>query len=178
MLLAAPWAPAADADSVESVVRAVYDVISGPAGTRDWTRFRALFADGARLISMRAGDTGVVPVVMTPEDYVKRAGANFEKSPFYESELSHRLESFGSIAHVFSTYESRRAPTEKPFARGINSFQLVKDGQSWKVMTILWDSEREGNPIPEKYLKPESGSHVAHRWRGTGIVVSPQPALD
>ena len=178
LLAAAPWARAADADSVESVVRAVYDVISGPAGTRDWARFRNLFAEGARLISMRAGPAGVAPVVMTPEDYIKRAGANFEKSPFYESERSQRVESFGAIAHIFSTYESRRAPAEKPFARGINSFQLVKDGQVWKVMTILWDAEREGNPIPEKYLKPQAEPHMAYDRRGTGTVVSPQPALD
>ncbi len=62
------------------------------------------------------------------------------------------METFGNIAHVFSTYESRRAPGEKPFARGINSFQLAKTGNAWKVVTILWDAEREGSPIPEKYL--------------------------
>ncbi len=89
---------------------------------------------------------------MTPEEYGQRAGANFEKNPFYEAEVARRVEVFGAIAHVFSTYESRRAPGEKPFARGINSFQLVKTAQGWKVFTILWDSEREGNPIPEKYL--------------------------
>jgi len=144
---------AADGDSVDTIVRAVYDVISGPAGARDWVRFRSLFADGARLIPVRSTPDGPIPSVMTPEDYAKRAGSNFEKNAFYESEMSRRVETFGNIAHVFSTYESRRAPGEKPFARGINSFQLVKDAKGWKVMTILWDSEREGNPIPDKYLK-------------------------
>ena len=89
---------------------------------------------------------------MTPADYEKRAGANFEKTAFYESEVAHRVETFGDIAHVFSTYESRRAPGDKPFARGINSFQLIKTGAGWKIMTILWDSEREGQAIPSKYL--------------------------
>jgi hypothetical protein len=144
---------AADGDSIDTIVRAVYDVISGPAGPRDWTRFRSLFADGARLIPVRSTPDGPRPSVMTPEDYAKRAGANFDKNAFYESEMARRVETFGNIAHVFSTYESRRAPGEKPFARGINSFQLVRDAKGWKVMTILWDSEREGNPIPDKYLK-------------------------
>ena len=67
------------------------------------------------------------------------------------------IQAFGNVAHVFSTYESRRAVGEKPFARGINSFQLVKDGKGWKVMTILWDAEREGNRIPEKYLSAAGG---------------------
>jgi len=149
----APVAKPADTDSVENLVRAVYDVISGPAGPRDWARFRSLFAEGARLIPIRVTADGSSASVMTPDDYAQRAGANFEKTAFYESEAARRVETFGNMAHVFSTYESRRAPGEKPFARGINSFQLVKVGGAWKVMTILWDSERPGTPLPEKYLK-------------------------
>lgn len=151
-ILTIPAIHAADSDSIDTVTRAVYDVISGPKGTRDWARFRALFADGARLIPIRVTADAAAPSVMTVEDYVKRAGANFEANGFYESEVSRRVEMFGNIAHVFSTYESRHAPGEKPFARGINSFQLVKDHGAWKVMTILWDAEREGSPVPEKYL--------------------------
>jgi hypothetical protein len=107
------------------------------------------------MIPVRTTPDGSVPAVMTPEDYIARASANFEKNAFYESEVARRMETFGNIAHVFSTYESRHAPGEKPFARGINSMQLVKVGKSWKVMTILWDSEREGNPLPAKYLSAQ-----------------------
>jgi hypothetical protein len=153
-VLLIPAARAADGDSIDSITRAVYDVISGPkGGARDWVRFRALFADGARLIPVRVTPEGAAPNVMTVGDYEKRAGANFETNGFYETGIANRVETFGNIAHVFSTYESRRAPGEKPFARGINSFQLVKDHGVWKVMTILWDSERADSPIPEKYLK-------------------------
>ncbi len=156
----APFAIATDGDSIDTAVRACYDVISGPAGTRDWARFHSLFAEGARLIPIRQTAQGSLPAVMTPEDYEKRAGANFEKNAFYESEVARRVETFGDIAQVFSTYESRRAPGEKPFARGINSFQLVKTGAGWKIMTILWDSEREGLPLPQKYLtSPKTGSN-------------------
>jgi hypothetical protein len=151
LLLVLPLA-AADTDSIDSVTKAVYDSISGPAGPRNWDRFRALFAEGARLINFRTTPQGPVLNVMTPDDYVKRASANMASNGFFEVEVARRVETFGNIAHVFSTYESRRAPGEKPFARGINSFQLVRDGKAWKVVTILWDSEREGNPLPEKYL--------------------------
>jgi hypothetical protein len=99
---------------------------------------------------------GTAVAVLTVDEYVSRAGGSFAKTGFYESEVARRVETFGGIAHVFSTYESRRAPGEKPFARGINSMQLVQDGQTWKVMTILWDSERERNPIPERYLQSAS----------------------
>jgi hypothetical protein len=144
--------PAADGDSVDSAVKALYAVISGPAGPRDWARFQALFIDGGRLIPTRMTPQGAAMTVMTPEEYGKRAGANFDKQPFYEAEISRRIETYGNIVHVFSTYESRRAPGEKPFARGINSIQLAKQGNEWKVVTVLWDAEREGNPLPEKYL--------------------------
>lgn len=140
------------ADSAEATVQKVYDVISGPAGTRDWDTFRALFAEGARLIPVRMTADGPVATVLSVDDYAKRAGATFGKTAFYESEVSRRVEIYGDIAHVFSTYESRRAPGEKPFARGINSFQLVRQGGAWKVITILWESETESNPIPAKYL--------------------------
>jgi hypothetical protein len=152
-ILSTPLAHAADTDSIDSIMKAVYEVISGPAGTRDWVRFKGLFADGARLIPVRSTPQGPTPVVWTPDEYAQHAGATFEKTAFYESEIARRLETFGNIAHAFSTYESRHAPGEKPFARGINSFLLVKSGDAWKVMTISWDSERPGNPIPEKYLQ-------------------------
>src|SRR5512137_2639171 len=65
---ATPAAPSAtpaaarpnDVDSIEHIIGAVYDVISGPAGTpRDWDRFRSLFYPGARLIPTRRDDKGV-----------------------------------------------------------------------------------------------------------------------
>src|ERR1700730_13449969 len=88
----APFAIASDGDSIETAVRACYDVISGPAGTRDWARFHSLFADGARLIPVRTTPPGSSPAVMTPADYEKRAGANFEKTAFYESVVTHPVE--------------------------------------------------------------------------------------
>lgn len=152
LLMPAPGS-AADTDTIDSTVKTVYAVISGPAGPRDWTRFRALFAEGARLIPVRAKGAESSATVLTPDGYVERTTPTFDKNAFYESEVSRRVEEFGNIAHVFSTYESRRAPGEKPFARGINSIQLVRINGAWKVMTILWDSEREGNPLPERYQK-------------------------
>jgi len=158
VLVVSPLARAADSESIDSAVKAVYEVISGPAGPREWTRFRALFADGARLIPVRVTPQGGAPQVWTPDEYAQHAGEYFQKNGFYESEAARHLETFGNIAHVFSTYESRHAPGEKPFARGINSFQLAKVGDSWKIVTIMWDAERADNPIPEKYLPAPKGA--------------------
>jgi hypothetical protein len=151
---AAALKPGSDQFAIESTVLAVYNVISGPAGRRDWDRFEALFAPGARLISTKRGEGGVVTAnVMTPKEYATRAGAFFNDHGFFERPANNRIEIFGDIAHVFSTYESRHASSdEKPFARGINSFQLVRSGDDWKVLTIFWEEEDAAHPIPAQYL--------------------------
>src|SRR5438876_76909 len=155
----APKAPAARADdvkSIDAIVAAVYNVISGPAGKkRDWDRMRSLFVPGARLIPTgprQAGGYG--SRVLTVDEYIERASGLFEKAGFYETEAARVTEQFGQIAHVFSTYESRHTPGDaKPFQRGINSIQLMNDGTRWWVVTIFWQGEDEKNPLPEKYLK-------------------------
>jgi hypothetical protein len=145
--------PGTDKFAIESTVLAVYNVISGPAGRRDWDRFEALFAPGARLISTKRKDGVVTANVMTPQEYATKAGAYFKDNGFFERPAANRTQRFGDIADVFSTYESRHASSdEKPFARGINSFQLVRIGDDWKVLTIFWEEEDAAHPIPAEYL--------------------------
>jgi TonB-dependent SusC/RagA subfamily outer membrane receptor len=147
---AAPAAPAggakpSDVASPDAIIAALYDVISGPAGQkRDWDRFRSLFAPGARLIPTSVGpDKRVAIRAMTPDEYAASAGPNFERTGFFEREVSRRSEPAGSIMHAFSAYESRRSPSDKtPFARGTNSIQLLNDGTRWWIVTVYWASER------------------------------------
>ncbi|HZQ91067.1 MAG TPA: hypothetical protein VFA60_04685 [Terriglobales bacterium] len=149
----APVARPGDVDSIDHIIAALYDVISGPAGSRDWDRLRSLFIPEARLIPTVRRPDGISYRALTVEEYIARAGANFQQSAFYESEVSRVLEHFGSIAHAFSTYESRHDKAQPPFARGINSIQLFNDGKRWWVVTIFWDSERPESPLPAEYLK-------------------------
>ena len=148
-----------DVGSLDSIMMAIYDVISGDKDrARDWDRFRSLFYKDARLIpSGKNAQTGVVSAtVLSPDDYIKRAEPFFAKEGFYENEKARRVEIFGNIAHVFSTYESRHAPAEKPFARGINSFQLLNDGKRWWILTIYWQAETPETLIPKEYLKSKN----------------------
>lgn len=150
----------ADVASLDAIMKAVYDVISGDAGkARDWDRFRTLFHKDARLIpSGKNAQTGVTSArVLSPEDYIKRVEPVFAKEGFYEREKARRVETYGNIAHVFSTYESFHSRADKkPFMRGINSFQLLNDGKRWWVLTIFWQGETADNPIPKKYLKSKN----------------------
>jgi hypothetical protein len=94
--------------------------------------------------------------MLTVEEYIATAGASLERDGFFERELGRTTEEFGGILHAFSSYDSKRLPTDpEPFARGINSIQLRTDGTRWWVVTVLWDSERPDNPIPAKYLGKE-----------------------
>jgi len=142
---------------MDSIVAALYDVISGPAGQkRNWDRFRSLFVPGARLIPTgRNPQTGeVASRVRTPEEYITRSAPLLEQNGFFEREISRRTEKFGNIAHLFSTYESRhKAEDEKPFARGINSIQLMNDGKRWWVVTVFWQGEDDKTPLPAEYLR-------------------------
>jgi hypothetical protein len=143
-----------DVDSVDHIIAAVYDAISGPAGQRDWDRFRSLYYPGARMIPTRRDDKGaIVARVSTTDEYAARAQEFFSKEGFFENSVANRVEIWDKIAHVWSTYESRHAKGEKPFARGINSFQLFNDGSRWWILTVYWESETPDNPLPEKYSK-------------------------
>ena len=142
----------ADVTSIDAIIAALYDVISGPAGDRDWDRMRTLFSPGARLIPIRIREERADARVGSVDDYIENAGPYFRETNFYETEIARTTEFFNNLAHVFSTYESRRSPEEASFTRGINSIQLLKDGDRWWIVTIFWDSERFGNPIPAKYL--------------------------
>jgi hypothetical protein len=150
-----PAARPADVESIDAIMRAVYGVISGPAGQpRDWNRFRSLMAPGARLIptGKRPDGTGVLRV-WTAEEYISNAGAQLERTGFFEREIGRKMERYGNVVHLMSAYDSKRALTDPaPFARGVNSFQLFFDGTRWWVVTIYWEAETPGNPIPPALL--------------------------
>jgi hypothetical protein len=153
---AAPTALPADVGSVDGVIAALYDVISGPAGKpRDWNRLRSLFAPQGKLVAVGMRPDGSSPAtVMTVDDYIARVTKPFNDAGFHETELARGSDSFGQIVHVFSTYESRHAPGDaKPFQRGINSIQLYHDGRRWWIVNLLWHAEGDKYPLPERYLK-------------------------
>jgi hypothetical protein len=143
-----PTANPVDVKSIEAILTELYAVISGPAGDRDWNRFRSLFALNARLTSVTKETTDHPARLMSPDDYITLAGGYFKTHAFYEKPIVNKVDRFGNIAQVFSSYESRNAPDEKPFARGINSIQLFYDQNRWWILSIVWDEETPTNPLP------------------------------
>jgi hypothetical protein len=156
-----PAAKPEDVSSPDAILAAVYNVISGPKGQpRDWDRMRSLFLPDARLIpatSIPAGPDSTSShtdaVFLTIDGYITRSSVRMTTTGFFEHSIHNEVEQFGNIVQVWSTYESRHtADDPTPFARGINSFQLLKDGDRYWVVNILWDAESPAHPIPAKYL--------------------------
>ena len=158
---AAPAANPADVESIDAIVTALYDVISGDAGVaRDWDRFLSLFVPGATLspVGRPQGESEYRRRVITPDEYAGGIGESLEANGFHEVEIHQVTEQYGMIAHAFSTYESRQQASDpEPFARGINSIQLMNDGSRWWVVSIFWLGEGPGHPIPAKYLPGGGG---------------------
>jgi len=134
----APDLPQTDGDefAIRATVLAVYNVLSGPAGRRDWNRFEALFAPGARIV-LADGRT-----VLTTKEYVERFTPQFNAKGSFEHPVATQVQRSGDIAQVWSAFEGRETSSqEKPGARGVMSFQLVRIGSEWKVQSILREQE-------------------------------------
>ena len=151
-----PVAHRTDVSSMDAIITALYEGISGPAGKkRDWDRERSLFVPGAWLIpTTKPGETeDVAPQLLDVEGFIARVEPFFERNGFYEKEIARRTEQFGQIAHVWSTYESRHYLSDpEPFTRGINSIQLFYDWERWWIVSIYWQQESVRAPIPGNYL--------------------------
>lgn len=145
----------ADVSGLDNILKALYGSISGEKGEkRDWDRFRNLFIPEAKLIPSGNNAEGKTTYrMLSPEDYVQSSGKWLEENGFFEKEISREVVEYGSLVHVFSTYESYRSASDPaPFARGINSIQLLNDGERWWVVQIYWRGESQDLPLPTKYL--------------------------
>lgn len=141
--------------SLDQILENLYAVISGEKGeARDWDHFRYLFHPEAKLIPSGQRKDGSIGVQFwTVEDYISKAGDYLVQQGFYELEIHRETDSFGNMTQVFSTYESyHSAGDAQPFSRGINSIQLMFDGERWWILNIYWTAESDANPIPERYL--------------------------
>lgn len=141
--------------TLDATIETLYSVISGDKGVaRDWDLFRYLFKPGARLMpSGKRPDGSVSLQVLSPDQYIERSGAFLVDNGFHEVEIGRKQHEYGTIAQVFSTYESRRTLSDaEPFARGINSIQLLKDTNRWWIVSVFWMGETEEFPLPDSVI--------------------------
>jgi hypothetical protein len=151
-----PKPRAEDVASVDAILAAFYKIPAGNKGEpRDWDRYRSLFSPDARLIPARGTpEGGAMAMFVTISDYIALNKNYFEKGGFMDKEVARRTESFGNIAQVWSTFESRHNEADpQPYIRGINSIQLLKDGDRWWIVNVFWELEGPELSVPDQYLK-------------------------
>jgi len=143
-----------DVSSIEGIVKASYETISGGVGVpRQWGRDRTLFAPSVRYIAMSKDKTGAVKARTSDyQEYLDESDDFLVKQGFTEVQLGQKIERFGNVATVLSSYEGKLVSTGKVVARGVNIFSLYHDGKRWWIQTMLWDEEGPGNPIPADLL--------------------------
>jgi len=175
-----------DVDTVDHLIASLYDVISGPAGNRDWQRFRSLFVPDGRIVVIhpesstskdtpaRKGDA----VFLTPDMFTQQNDSYFKTHGFFERSIANRVEEFGNLVEVWSTYESRDAKDDaQPFSRGINSIQIAHaHGRFW-IASLLFDDERPGLTLPSKYLKTPSYEESAYQSPAPATVICAEASL-
>lgn len=140
-----------DLRSIDGIIAALYDVVSGPAGEQiDWDRMRSLFIPEGHIIGDPLGGTS--PVVWPIDKYVETFDPLLTNAGFWEKEVARRTEEFRGIAHVFSTYEGRREEhSDLPIVSGVNSIQLMHDGKRWWIVSILFQGATPEHALPAKH---------------------------
>lgn len=149
--VAIPEVPARpeDVTTLDGIIAAFYEVISGPPGApRDWGRDATLYLPGIAFTVSEEPGSG--PITVPKDDWVKDADPVLVELGFEEREIHRVTKQFGRVANVWSTYEWETADGRT--GRGINSIQLFHDGERWYITHATWDSERPDNPIPPEYL--------------------------
>jgi hypothetical protein len=141
-----------DVSSIDGIVSAFYEVISGPAGQlRQWGRDSTLYVPGVQFVAMSLENGEPVADVMDHDSYVRQSDPFFIRSGFFEREIHRVTRHFGNLAHVFSTYEFRTEDGGIQ-GRGVNSLHLFWDGERWWIANVMWENERPDNPIPPELL--------------------------
>jgi hypothetical protein len=129
-----------DVSSIDGIIRAYYEVVSGPAGkTADVERDRSLHHPDAWVAIGRRDRSGKPVVgVMTLDQY---HGDNQPRSEgFWEWETDRVVSRSGNMVHVWSSYATSRAEGGDPYAEGVNSITLFHDGDRWWIMGWMFDS--------------------------------------
>ena len=129
-----------DDSQIAGLLRQLYAVISfEEGGEPDWAGLSQVFSLHARITRITPEGTDY----LDPHTFLAMTRNLLEigaYTSFFEFEIDRTIERFGNIAQVWSTYETRRNKTARDaLGRGVNSIQLIREGDTWRVLGLLWD---------------------------------------
>jgi len=136
----------ADVGTIDALMTAYYESVSGPPGLRDGERMLSLFIEGGKISIDLTGDA---PTHKLAEDYLRSERFLTITEDFYEQEIARQTQSFGDMAHIVSSYGISDARDNKDFrARGVTFFQLVRHRGRWWILSTLWQRASDAQPLP------------------------------
>jgi hypothetical protein len=132
--------PPADDSAIARLLEQLYAVISfEEGGEPNWPAMETLFSEHARITRVTPEGTDY----LSPQSFLAMTRNMLELgayTSFYEFEVARTVRAFGNVAQVWSLYETRRhREATQALGRGINSIQLVREGDAWRVLSLLWD---------------------------------------
>jgi hypothetical protein len=134
---------AEDVSSIDGIIRAYYQVVSGPAGQpREWGRDATLYIPGVRFVVFSKDKNGKTTAQsMTHQEFVDASDRAMVTKGFYEG-----------AAHVLSTAESSASPSGPAQARSIDSLELYRDGMRWWIASAnVWELGSDES-LPAEFL--------------------------
>jgi len=149
--------PGVEDPAIARLLEELYEVISFEEGDEpNWTGLQALFSEHARITRITPEGTDH----MDPRSFLAMTRNLLELgayTSFHEFEIARQVRRFGSVAHVWSLYETRRdRGAARALGRGINSIQLIREGERWRVLGLFWD-ETHASPDLElsRYMQAQ-----------------------
>ena len=105
-------------------------------------RIKDLFISNGMIISNTNGS----PEIYNLEEFIvprEEILNNGTLTDFSESEISHKTEIFGNVAHRFSFYEKSGKLNGIDFeSKGVKTIQFIKVSGEWKMSSVAWSDEK------------------------------------
>lgn len=145
---------AEDVSSIDGIIRAYYQVVSGPAGQpREWGRDATLYIPGVRFVVFSKDRNGKTSAQsMTHQEFVDSSDRAMVAKGFYEREIHRIVHRAGDVAHILSTAENSASPNGPAQGRSIDSLELYWDGKRWWIASAnVWELS-SGESLPAEFL--------------------------
>lgn len=136
-----------DVASIDGMVKAYYEVITGPAGPRDWARDATLYQPGTRFVALSTEQGKLVIRNFDHQGYVDWSDPSLSQG-FFEKEIKREEWRWGSLAQVRSSYETRKTADGPVVGRGVNTLELIHDGTRWWIVGATWQDETAELKLP------------------------------
>ena len=120
-------------------------------------QIQELFIEGGLLINYNEE----APQVFRVDAFIEHFHGLFKQgiiTGLEDKEVHHKTKVYDRIAHRYSFYEARATPEDEPFAVGINSIQLIKIGEEWKVSSMAWNDDSRGDGFFKRTMECVEGN--------------------